>query len=93
MPLSYIDQWLIAEGAESGRWFVVHTQPPEFIVEILDREDGGYESGEVQMREFCADASLLARLMREAGEQFARYDADLQKEQKRGKRHGKKRKD
>jgi len=75
MGISFIDEWLVAEGAESGRWYVVHTQYPRFVIEICDLDDGGYESGQSEVFDECLDASLLARLAREAGEVFARFDA------------------
>lgn len=74
--MGYIDEWLVAEGTDSGRWYVVHTQRPRFVLEICDTEDGGYESGETMMIDACEDAGLLARLAREAGEIFAAYDPE-----------------
>lgn len=76
MGISFIDEWLVAEGTQSGRWYVVHTIEPRFIIEICD-EDNGYSSGEIMMIDECLDASLLARLAREAGETFAQYDKEL----------------
>jgi len=69
-----MDRWLIAEGTESGRWYVVHTHRPRFVLEIVDRDDGGYESGESLIMDACDDVALLARLAREAGEVFAARD-------------------
>jgi len=77
MGISFIDEWLVAEGTESGRWYVVHTQYPRFLMEISDRDDCGYESSHTEIYDECLDASLLARLARQAGEVFARYDQDL----------------
>lgn len=34
------DEWIIGEGLESpGRWYVIHTQEPRFLVEIIDEDD------------------------------------------------------
>lgn len=77
MGITFIDIWLVAEGTDSGRWYVVHTQRPRFIVEMCDIDGDGYESGETVMIDGCLDASLLAALARQAGEVFARYDRDL----------------
>jgi hypothetical protein len=74
MGYSQIDKWLIGEGTDTGRWYVVHTQFPRFVIEMCDRDGGGYESGPVEMLDECLDVSLLARLAREAGELFAEYD-------------------
>jgi len=49
-------------------------------MEICD-EDDGYSSGDTLMIDECLDALLLARLAREAGEIFARYDRELKDEQ------------
>lgn len=76
MGISFTDEWLVAKGTESGRWYVVHTQYPKFLMEICDCDDGGYESGHTDLYDECLDVSLLARLAREAGEVFARYDQD-----------------
>ena len=76
MAITKIDAWLIAEGSESGRWYVVHALEPRFILEIIDVDDG-YESGETMLLDPCEDAALLARLAREAGELFAAYDRQL----------------
>jgi len=82
MAITYIDEWLVAEGTDSGRWYVIHTISPRFIMEICDEdEDAGYSSGETLMIDNCLDASLLARLARKAGEVFARYDKELEDEQ------------
>lgn len=80
MGISFIDEWLVAEGTQSGRWYVIHTIKPRFILEICD-EDEGYSSGETLIIDECLDASLLARLAREAGDIFARYDKELEDEQ------------
>ena len=80
MGISFIDEWLVAEGTESGRWYVVHTIEPRFVIEICD-EDDGYSSGETLMIDECFDVLVLARLAREAGEIFARYDKELENEQ------------
>ena len=80
MALTFIDSWLVAEGTDSGRWYIVHTQEPLLIIEIRDRDDGGYESGDVLLLDNCADAAILAALMREAGDIFAAYDRGLDKE-------------
>ena len=77
MAITFIDTWLIAEGSDSGRWFVVHTQQPRFILEMTDTNDGGYESGETMMIDKCLDASRLASLARQAGEVFVEYDRNL----------------
>lgn len=74
MAISFIDEWLIAEGDRSGRWYVVHTQHPRFVLEIIDADDGGYESGECEVIDFTPDAVLIARLARRAGEVFAQWD-------------------
>jgi len=78
MGISFIDEWLVAEGASSGRWYVIHTIGPRFIIEICDEDDGSYSSGETMMIDEFYDASLLAKLAREAGEVFARYDRELE---------------
>lgn len=77
MGISFIDEWLVAEGTDSGRWYVVHTQYPRFLMEISDSQDGGYDSGQVNLYDVCLDSSFLARLARQAGEVFARYNQDL----------------
>ena len=74
MAISFIDKWLIAEGSDSDRWYVVHTQFPRFIMEMQDSDECGYESGHCEIFDECLDASLLAKLAREAGEVFAEYD-------------------
>lgn len=34
------DQWIIGEGLESpGRWYVIHTRSPRFIVEVVDEAE------------------------------------------------------
>lgn len=35
-----IDEWLIAEGSESGRYYVVHLGRTPFVAEIDDTENG-----------------------------------------------------
>uniref|UniRef100_A0A6M3JCA5 Uncharacterized protein n=1 Tax=viral metagenome TaxID=1070528 RepID=A0A6M3JCA5_9ZZZZ len=85
MGLSFIDKWLVAEGCDdegtnSGRWYIIHTQYPRFVIEICDRDDGGYESGESEVFDDCLDAAIFTRLSREAGEIFASYDRDLLEE-------------
>lgn len=77
MGSTFIDIWLVAEGTDSGRWFVIHTQQPRFVMEIGDADDGGYQSGDVMLIDECLDASMLASLAREAGEVFAEYDRQL----------------
>ena len=81
MGISFIDKWLVAEGTNSSRRYVVHTQFPRFILEMCDNEDGGYESSHIEIYDECLDASLLARLGRQAGEVFRDYDKDLAEEQ------------
>jgi len=77
MAISIIDKWLVAEGTDSGRWYIVHTAWPRFILEMCDDDDGGYGSGESVQIDKCLDASLLAKLSREAGEVYAAYDRNL----------------
>jgi len=77
MGITFIDEWLVAEGANSERWYVVHTQFPRFVLEMGDNEDVGYESGQAELFDECLDAALLAKLARQAGEVFADYDKKL----------------
>lgn len=77
MAITFIDSWLVAEGTDSGRWYVIYMQEPRFVVEICDAEDGGYESGEFMVFDECTDAGVLAKLVREAGMVFTDYDRDL----------------
>ena len=78
MSISFIDEWLVAEGTVSNRWYVVHTLYPRFVIEMCDCDDGGYESGQFEFYDECLDASLLARLSREAGVVFSQYVKDLE---------------
>jgi hypothetical protein len=73
MAISFIDEWLVAEGTDSGRWYVIHTLKPRFIIEICNTDDG-YESGESLVIDDCIDAQLLAKLARQAGDVFVEYD-------------------
>jgi len=35
-----IDEWIIGEGLESpGRWYVLHTAEPMFLVEVCDEDE------------------------------------------------------
>ncbi len=77
MAITFIDEWLVAEGTNSDRWYVVHTQFPRFVIEMCDNDYGGYESGEFDCFDECPDASLLAKLARQAGEIFRDYDKKL----------------
>ena len=77
MAITFIDEWLVAEGTQSGRWFVVHTQRPRFIMEFCDTDDDGYESGHTEFYDECLDAALLAKLARQAGDVFVDYDKKL----------------
>ena len=77
MPVTFIDELLVAQGAGNDRWYVIHTIYPRFILEICDDADGGYSSGESMFIDECLDAPLLARLARLAGEIFRSYDRDL----------------
>jgi len=79
MGITFIDEWLIAEGA-SGRWYVIHTIGPRFIMEMCDEKNGGYSSAETMMIDECFDALLLAKLARLASEAFAKYDKELEDE-------------
>ena len=80
MGISFIDEWLVAEGTDSGRWYIIHAVEPRFIMEMLDEDDGGYSSGEAFIIDECLDASLMAKLAREAGEAFEKYDRELEDE-------------
>ena len=76
MGITFIDTWLIAEGLDSGRWYVIHTQNPRFILEMTDT-GFGYESGDFILIDECFDADVMARFAREAGEAMSRYDDEL----------------
>jgi len=76
MGISFIDEWLVADGSDSGRRFIVHTQYPRFVLEMCDLDNGGYESGQFDYFDECLDAALLAKLARQAGEVFARFDQE-----------------
>ena len=74
-------QWLFAEEMGGELNYVIHMHHPQFILEIIDRADGGYESGEFEFfGDPPLDAALLARLARQAGEAFAEYDRRLENE-------------
>ena len=77
MGITFIDEWLVAEGTSSDRWYVVHTTYPRFILEMLDESDGSYTSGQTMLIDECLDASVLARFARLAGEVFGDYDRNL----------------
>ncbi|TKJ35804.1 MAG: hypothetical protein CEE38_14465 [Planctomycetes bacterium B3_Pla] len=74
MGILFKDEWLVAEGSESGREYIVHTQHPRFVMEMCRYPDGTYESGQFEYFDECLDVVLLARLARQAGLVFARYD-------------------
>jgi len=79
MPHSKLDRWLIAENIESSRQYIIHTQQPRFIGEILDNEDGGNDVTElIWIDEPPPNAGFLARLMREAGDAINDYDSNLE---------------
>jgi len=45
-PRQVRDKWVIGEGLESpGRWYVLHTAAPRFIVEIVDEDEWVIGSG------------------------------------------------
>ena len=78
MPYAKFDKWLIAENLDGSRQYIVHTQTPRFIGEILDNELGGNDVSDFEwLDEPPLNAQILARLMREAGEAIAEYDANL----------------
>jgi hypothetical protein len=60
------DRWVIGSGTATGTDYVIHLDPPRFIVAFDD--DG--ESGDVEMIDQIP-AKDAARLMREAGEVIA----------------------
>ena len=79
MAYSKFDKWLVAENIDGSRQYIIHTQTPRFIGEILDNEEGGNEVTEfIWLDEPPADASFLAQLMREAGDAINQYDSNLE---------------
>ncbi|NIP26662.1 MAG: hypothetical protein GWN94_19825 [Phycisphaerae bacterium] len=78
MGYAKFDKWLIAENVDGSRQYIIHTQEPRFIGEILDNEEGGKDVNEfIWLDEPPLDVSFMARLMREAGEAINEYDRNL----------------
>jgi hypothetical protein len=85
--MSDFPRWLFGENIDGKRQFIIHTQEPRFIGEIVDTDDGFNEITKVQFidePEFPLPAKKggklakgLARLMREAGEALIKYDKNL----------------
>jgi len=78
MAIDRLDEWLIAENVDGSRQFILHSQYPRFVGEIVDNDRGGSDVTEFEwMDEPPLDATIMARLMREAGEAIAEYDRRL----------------
>jgi hypothetical protein len=78
MAISKFDKWLIAENRDGSRRYIIHTQRPRFIGEIVDNDLGGSDVTEFEIiDEMPLDAAAVAALMREAGEAIAEYDRTL----------------
>jgi hypothetical protein len=78
MPIDRLDEWLLAENLDGSRQYVVHTQYPRFVGEIIDTDVGGSNVLDFEwLDEPPLDATIMARLMREAGEAIAEYDRRL----------------
>ena len=73
-------RWLFAEDTSGGRQFVVHTQWPRFVAEVLDAPLG--EAQEIEVVQLMdevgnPDPQTIASLMREAGDALTEYDRRL----------------
>lgn len=78
MPIDRLDEWLIGENLDGDRQYIVHTQYPRFVGEIIDNDAGGNDVTSFDwLDEPPLDATIMARLMREAGEAIAEYDRRL----------------
>ena len=87
MAITKFDRWLIAENIDGSRQYIIHTQKPRFVGEILDNELNGNDVTEFDWFddpfEFysgkSADdmAAAIAKLMRQAGDAIAEYDRNL----------------
>jgi hypothetical protein len=90
---THLPKWLIAEDVACEKWFIIHTEFPRFIGEIIENDDGsqtiGFPKGEIEMIDnYPADekaAQKLAPLMRQAGEALTEYDeiSEIKAEQAR----------
>lgn len=80
MSLNF-DKWIIGDGTETGREYLIHTEYPRFIGIIdLFSTDHNNLKDITFLDELRPDASKIATLMREAGEAIAQYYADLEEE-------------
>lgn len=78
MAYTKFDRWLIAENIDGSRQYIIHTQKPRFIGEIMDNEIGGNDVTDfIWLDEPPKDVQFLALLMREAGDAIAEYDKNL----------------
>lgn len=81
MSLNF-DKWIVGENVSMNREYVVHTEYPRFIAEIIHHSEKNFSDlREVtfidELRPIAPD---IAKLMREAGEAIADYYERLEDE-------------
>ena len=80
MSISKLPIFLFAENLTGSRYFVFHTQKPRFLAEFTEDEDGtesAWDQDITWIDEPPADAALIAKLMRKAGDFLNDYDKNL----------------
>lgn len=77
------DKWLIAESVDGVKQYIIHTEYPRFIAEILDGKDGQVIGNPEWIDRVSpeTDVMTIARLMRQAGEALETYDDILEREE------------
>jgi hypothetical protein len=72
--------WLVAQSIDGERDFVVHLEPPRFVVEIPDDDSDITLDGNIlPIDEIPAEDAEW--LLREAGEAFAEWERHLEAEE------------